>query len=219
MNIRYNIISTGSQGNAVIVNDFILIDCGVPLNALKPYVSKLKLVLLTHIHSDHFNKTTIKNLAKERPTLRFACGRWLAEPLVKCGVSKNQIDVLDFNITYGYGLCNVIPVPLVHNVPNCGWKIHFANAGKMVYCTDTNNLNGITARNYDLFMIEANYEDEIIQEKIRQKRENGEYAYEVQVLKNHLSKAKADDFIYRNIGPHGQYIYMHCHVDEDGEQE
>lgn len=219
MNIRYNIISTGSQGNAVIVNDFILIDCGVPLNALKPYVSKLKLVLLTHIHSDHFNKTTIKNLARERPTLRFACGRWLAEPLVRCGVSKNQIDVLDFNITYGYGLCNVIPVPLVHNVPNCGWKIHFADAGKMVYCTDTNNLNGITARNYDLFMIEANYEDEIIQEKIRQKRENGEYAYEVQVLKNHLSKAKADDFIYRNIGPHGQYIYMHCHVDEDGEQE
>lgn len=219
MNIRYNIISTGSQGNAVIVNDFILIDCGVPLNALKPYVSKLKLVLLTHIHSDHFNKTTIKNLARERPTLRFACGRWLAEPLVRCGVSKNQIDVLDFNITYGYGLCNVIPVPLVHNVPNCGWKIHFADTGKMVYCTDTNNLNGITARNYDLFMIEANYEDEIIQEKIRQKRENGEYAYEVQVLKNHLSKAKADDFIYRNIGPHGQYIYMHCHVDEDGEQE
>lgn len=219
MNIRYNIISTGSQGNAVIVNDFILIDCGVSLNALKPYVSKFKLVLLTHIHSDHFNKTTIKNLAKERPTLRFACGRWLAEPLVRCGVSKNQIDVLDFNITYGYGLCNVIPVPLVHNVPNCGWKIHFADVGKMIYCTDTNNLNGITARNYDLFMIEANYEDKIIQEKIRQKRENGEYAYEVQVLKNHLSKAKADDFIYRNIGPHGQYIYMHCHVDEDGEQE
>ena len=219
MNIRYNIISTGSQGNAVIVNDFILIDCGVPLNALKPYVSKLKLVLLTHIHSDHFNKTTIKNLAKERPTLRFACGRWLAEPLVKCGVSKNQIDVLDFNITYGYGLCNVIPVPLVHNVPNCGWKIHFSDVGKMIYCTDTNNLNGITARNYDLFMIEANYEDEIIQEKIRKKRENGEYAYEVQVLKNHLSKAKADDFIYQNIGPHSQYIYMHCHVDEDGEQE
>jgi len=218
LKIRYDIISTGSQGNAVIINDFILIDCGVPLNALKPYVSKLKLVLLTHIHSDHFNKTTIKNLARERPTLRFACGRWLAEPLVRCGVSKNQIDVLDFNITYGYGLCNVIPVPLVHNVPNCGWKIHFA-AGKMVYCTDTNNLNGITARNYDLFMIEANYEDEIIQEKIRQKRENDEYAYEVQVLKNHLSKAKANDFIYRNIGPHGQYIYMHCHVDEDGEQE
>lgn len=143
----------------------------------------------------------------------------MAEPLVRCGVSKAQIDILDFNITYGYGLCNVISVPLVHNVPNCGWKIHFAGISKMVYCTDTNNLNGITARNYDLFMIEANYEDEIIQEKIRQKRENGEYAYEVQVLKNHLSKAKADDFIYRNIGPHGQYIYMHCHVDEDGEQE
>lgn len=219
MPIRYNIISTGSQGNAVVVNDFILIDCGVTLKALKPYMSKFKLVLLTHIHSDHFNRTTIKNLAKERPTLRFACGRWLAEPLVRCGVSVNNIDVLNFDTMYGYGLCNVIAVPLVHNVPNCGWKIHFAKGGKMIYCTDTNNLNGITARNYELFMIEANYEDDVIQDKISQKKTNGEYAYELQVLKNHLSKAKADDFIYRNIGAGGQYIYMHCHVDEDGEQD
>ena len=213
--IDYNIISTGSQGNAVIIEKVILIDCGVGFKSLKPFYSDLRLVLLTHIHSDHFNKRTIRRLAAERPTLRFACCRWLVEPLTACGVSKNNIDVLEFNRLYGYGLCNVIPVPLVHNVPNCGWKIHFAKKGKMIYCTDTNNMNGIMALNYDLFMIEANYDENEIEERIRQKKENGEYAYELQVLKNHLSKQKCDDFIYRNIGPNGVYVYMHRHIDKE----
>lgn len=215
--IDYNIISTGSQGNAVIINDIILIDCGVPFKALKPYYKALKLVLLTHIHSDHFNKTTIKKLAAERPTLRFACGRWLAEQLTSCGVDKGNIDILEFDKLYGYGICNIIPVPLVHNVPNCGWKLHFTGGGKMIYATDTNNLNGISARYYDLYLIEANYDDTEIKQRIQHKKEAGEYAYEMQVVKNHLSKAKCDDFIYRNIGPNGTYVYMHCH--RDGETD
>jgi len=49
--IEYVIISTGSKGNAVIANKAVLIDCGVPFKALKMYYKKLKLVLLTHIHS------------------------------------------------------------------------------------------------------------------------------------------------------------------------
>lgn len=212
--IKYNIVSTGSQGNAVIINESILIDCGVPFKSLKPFYKDLKLVLLTHIHFDHFKKSTIKALARDRPTLRFGCGRWLVDSLVGCGVSKQQIDVLDFDKMYGYGICNIIPIPLVHNVPNCGYKIHFPD-GKMIYATDTNNLNGITAKNYDLYMIEANYEDEIIEEKIRRKKEDGEYAYEMGVLKNHLSKAKCDDFIYRNAGSSSRYVYMHCHKDEE----
>lgn len=209
--IDYNIIGTGSDGNAVIINDFLLIDCGVPYKAIQPYAKKLKLVLLTHIHTDHFQKGTIRRLAKERPTLRFACGRWLAEPLVRCGVEKKNIDVLDFFTLYGYGKCNVISVPLTHNVPQCGYKVHFADGSKMIYCTDTNNLNGITARNYDLYMIEANHLEDEIKEKIEQKKEAGEYAYELQVIKNHLSKEKADDFIYRNCGPKSRYVYMHQH--------
>ena len=118
---------------------------------------------------------------------------------------------------YGYGICNVIPVSLVHNVPNCGYKIHFP-AGKVFYATDTNNLNGIVARHYDLYMIEANYEDEEIQRKIAEKQAAGEYAYEMQVLRNHLSKAKCNDFIYKNIGPHGRYVYLHCHVDHESRE-
>ena len=43
MNIPYEIISTGSKGNAVVLNQFILIDCGVPFKALRDYYRDLKL--------------------------------------------------------------------------------------------------------------------------------------------------------------------------------
>ena len=55
---------------------------------------------------------------------------------------------------YGYGICNVRPDMVKHNVPNCGWKV-WLQSGKLFYCTDMNNLNGITAPNYDLYMVEA----------------------------------------------------------------
>lgn len=212
--VKYNIISTGSDGNATILEDFVLIDCGVPYKALEPYVTKLKLVLLTHIHSDHFQKRTIKRLAEERPTLRFGCCRWLAPPLLAAGVPERQIDVLEPRTMYGYGLCNVIPFMLTHNVPNCGYKVHFPS-GKVIYATDTNNLNGVQALGYDLYLIEANYRDEDIQAKIAEKKAAGQYAYEMQVLKNHLSEAKCNDFLVRNMQANSVYIPMHVHVDKE----
>ena len=64
-------------------------------------------------------------------------------------------------------------------------------------------------------MVEANYEDEVIKSKIADKKAAGEYAYEIHAMRNHLSKAKCDSFIYRNIGPSGEYVYLHCHVEDD----
>lgn len=215
MNIPYTIISTGSQGNAVIVNEQVLIDCGVPYKDLKHYAYGFSLVLLTHIHSDHFNRATIHRLAEERPTLRWACCRWLVRHLVDAGVKPSNIDVLSDTATYNYGFVRVRPVILTHDVPNCGYKLWFAFPSAAVfYATDTNNLNGIEAKNFDLYLVEANYEDADIRDRIATKKEAGEYAYELQVLNNHLSKEKCDDFIYSNIGAQGVYVYLHMHQDK-----
>ena len=107
--IDYNIIATGSKGNAVVIDQKILIDCGVSFKALSKVYRALKLVLLTHIHSDHFQPTTLRLLAENRPTLRFACCAWLCKPLVDAGVPVSQIDVLEPGHMYGYGICNVRP--------------------------------------------------------------------------------------------------------------
>jgi len=56
--IACDVISTGSKGNAVLLNYWLLVDCGVPFKALAGAYPALRLVLLTHIHGDHFNRTT-----------------------------------------------------------------------------------------------------------------------------------------------------------------
>lgn len=114
--IDYNIIATGSKGNAVVIDQKILIDCGVSFKALSKVYRALKLVLLTHIHSDHFQPTTLRLLAENRPTLRFACCAWLCKPLVDAGVPVSQIDVLEPGHMYGYGICNVRPDMVNHAV-------------------------------------------------------------------------------------------------------
>ena len=209
--MKYKIISTGSKGNAVILNDEILIDCGVSYKAIKPYVKGLKLVLLTHKHSDHFKPETIRKLAAERPSLRFGCGMWLLSSVTACGVPKWRTDVYTPNVKNRYtDDLWLIMIPLTHNVPNCGYKI-FINGEKLFYATDTSSLDNIEAKNYDYYFIEANYEDNEIQQRIKEKEEKGVYAYERQVLNNHLSKQKADDFIIRNAGINSQFIYLHTH--------
>lgn len=211
--MNYNIISTGSQGNAVVLNDCILIDCGVSFKALKEIYKDIKIVLLTHRHSDHFNPTTLGMLAKERPTLRFACCEWLVSDLLECNVPKRNIDVLEIGKIYDYRAFKVSPIKLYHNVPNCGFRV-FAGDEKAIYATDTEHLEGITAKGYSLYMIEANYQDAELQERIEAKLATGEYCYELNVAGRHLSKEQADEWLLDNMGEHSQYVYLHQHLDK-----
>ena len=215
--MNYNIISTGSQGNAIVLNKIILLDCGVPFRDLKDVYKDLKIVLLTHIHGDHFNKTTIRRLAQERPTLRFACCSWLVSELLQCGVSVHNIDSLEIGRIYDYSAFKVSPVKLYHDVDNAGWRV-LQNAEKAIYMTDTVTLEGITAKNYDLYLIEANYITEELEERIRSKEAAGEYVYEYRVRNVHLSKEKADEWLYHNMGETSEAIYIHQHI-EKGEND
>lgn len=211
--IDYHVISTGSQGNAVLINGAILIDCGVPYRAVEPFIKGLKLVLLTHIHGDHFKASTIKRIALERPTVRFAGCSWMTRALLDLGVRPGQIDMLVIGQTYDYGIAKLSPFSLVHDVPNCGYKLHLPG-GRMVYATDTASLDGIDAPGYDLYMIEANYADEEIKQRIAEKKAAGQYVYEYRVLGTHLSRQKCDDWFYRNVGPASMLVYLHMHQEQ-----
>lgn len=216
--MNYNIISTGSQGNAVVVNNNILIDVGVSFKALKDVYKDLQIVLLTHIHTDHFKPQTIKRLAEERPTLRFGCCEWLVNDLVEAGVPKQSIDVFEIGKIYDYKAFKVSPIKLYHNVQNCGYRI-FANGEKAIYATDTEHLQGITAKDYDLYMIEANYTDEDLQERINAKLEAGEYSYELNVASRHLSHEQASEWLMENMSFHSEYVFLHGHKDKKKSQK
>lgn len=203
--MKFNILNSGSDGNGVIIEDIILIDCGISFKKLEDYYKKLRIVLLTHKHSDHFNKATIKKLAYERPTLRFACCEWLVDELVKCGVEKKKIDVLKIGKNYNYKTFIVEPIKLYHDVPQCGYKLKIGT-NRLIYATDTSKIDHIEAKNYDYYFIEGNYENE---EELHN-RAVDEY-YENRVKRTHLSKVKATEWLMKNMGGSSKYIFMHEH--------
>lgn len=200
----YNVLSSGSKGNCIIYHDTIAIDMGIPYQMISSLKNQLQIVLLTHIHGDHFNISTIKKLSFERPTLRFACGVFLTEYLQ--GI-KN-VDVLEAGKVYDYGQFKVSPIHLYHDVPNFGYRI-FKNETKIIHVTDTAHLNGISAKDYDLYAIESNYNEDTIFESIERKKSKGEFAYQIGALNSHLSEQQARDFIFKNRGEKSKVLRLH----------
>ena len=203
--IQTQVISSGSEGNAVIYNNAIMVDCGVSLKALEAVKRSLKIVLLTHKHSDHLKLRTLQRLQAERPTLRVACGDFLLEelPCIK------NIDVLQVGKIYDYGAFKVSPVKLYHDVPNFGWRIFLPNGQKIFHATDTVHLEGITAKGYDLYAIEHNYCEEYIQEAIEEARANGEYTHAYGNINTHLSIQQARAFIDKNRKESSEVLELH----------
>ena len=199
------VISSGSEGNAVIYNNAIMVDCGVTLKALQEVKRSLKIVLLTHKHSDHLKLRTLQRLQAERPTLRVACGNFLLEelPCIK------NIDVLQVGKIYDYGAFKISPVKLYHDVPNFGWRIFLPNGQKIFHATDTAHLEGITAKGYDLYAIEHNYCEEYIQQAIEEARANGEYTHAYGNINTHLSIQQARAFIEANRKESSEVLELH----------
>lgn len=215
------VIATGSSGNAVRLNGNILLDCGVPFKNLEGVYRELNLVLLTHQHQDHFNRATIRRLAADRPLLRFGCCQWMVLPLVEAGVSVYKIDCFSPGRTYQYNIygnpVRIEPFELFHDVPNCGYKIRLPSGKRVLYATDTVTMDGISAPDFDLYMIEANHLEEEINRRISEKDYDGKFSYEKRAVRTHLSKEQADAWLVRNMASYSEVIYLHGHVNKGGE--
>ncbi len=200
----YQIIESGSKANAIIYFDCILVDIGVSYARIQPYLNDIKLILLTHEHSDHLKINTIKKIALEHPHIRFGCGHFLADKLK--GV--RNVDVLDIGKMYDYGIFQITAVKLYHDVPNFGYRI-FKDGKKIIHATDTCTLDGIEAKGYDLYAIEANYCENKIKQNIEAKQELGQYAYERGAINSHLSVQQAQEFVSKNAGDKYEFIMLH----------
>ncbi|WZU00645.1 hypothetical protein MGH68_14015 [Erysipelothrix sp. D19-032] len=86
--MTYQVISTGSSCNAYLVHGEILIDVGVSYKILTPYLENVKVILLTHIHGDHFKSDAISRIATPHPDITFICGEWLEPNLRRLNVSN-----------------------------------------------------------------------------------------------------------------------------------
>lgn len=215
--MEYEILKSGSKGNCLIIDKKVMIDCGLSYARIKPYLKDIKLICLTHIHSDHFNKPAIKKIALEKPTIKFVCGKHLVNELINCGVRKNNIFALETDNWYNLGMLLIKIESLFHDVENVCYKIKYKDK-KIFYATDTGRIDHIDAKDYDYYFIEANYEsDDELDEKIRIAKENEEYCHYIRVKKTHLSQVQCLDWLYKNRS-NGEYVFMHQH-EEDKETE
>lgn len=134
----------------------------------------------------------------------------MVEHLIEAGVSKTSIDVFEPYREYEYqGIVKLRAEPLVHDAPNCGYHLEFPSGETAFYATDTATLSNISAKAYQYYFIERNYENEEIQKRMDAKRMNGEYSYEHRVLRNHLSEEQAMDWLAENMGPNSRYVFLH----------
>lgn len=215
-----DVISTGSGGNAVRIGPGgrLLIDCGVTYKRIEPVERDLELVLLTHRHSDHFKESTVRLLAQDRPSLRWAMGEHML-PLVDGVLPPCCIDVMRPDIWYRYktthGIVLIRPVALQHDVPNFGYHIIFQGDDetqyRVFYATDTGTLDGIAAKGYDLYLIEANHTEEELRAREAEKLAAGVFSYEARAALTHLSKERAAAWIAENAGEISRVVWLHQH--------
>ena len=108
-----------------------------------------------------------------------------------------------------YGILKIMPIKLYHDVPNCGYRVFISNK-KIIYMTDTKTLEGITAKNYDLYLVEGNYENK---EELHSRAVNE--IYESRVINTHLSKEYTSEWLMNNMGNNSEYVFMHEHKERN----
>ena len=208
MTSNIHILGSSSKGNAIVYFDEIMVDCGVNYQTLKPVEDNIRLVLLTHRHGDHFKTTTMKSLAKNRPSLLWGVPEHLEDLFLKLDI-PNYV-VFNEGKAYSFGDYIISPFKLYHDVPNVGWRIiNKPKDYKIFHATDTFTLDGIQAKGYDLYALEFNHDADRIMDDIISKLSSGEYAYEVKSMENHLSFQKAQAFFDENKKGSSELVKLH----------
>lgn len=212
--MKYEIIQTGSTGNCTVLEDVLALDMGVAFKKVAPCMRDLQLVFVSHEHGDHFKESTIRNLARSRPMLRFCGGEFLVQKFLDAGVPPRNIDILEIGMTYDYGVFKIEPIPLNHDVPNFGLRV-FMKGQKAVYIVDTGHLEGVEAKGYNLYLVEANHTTAEIEARTAEKLSAGEYSYEIRAAENHLSYEQTIEWLTENMDSRGIWVPMHQHVEQE----
>lgn len=142
----------------------------------------------------------------------------MAPLLVMERVTPKRIDIIPDNTWMDYKALRlqVKRQGTLHDVPNCCWHIRLDDGKQVFYATDTGSLEGIEAKGYDLYLIEANRDREELDQTIREKRDRGEYSYEYRVIGTHLFREQAEEFLANNMGEQSRYLFLHKHKTKEG---
>lgn len=197
-NMNYKIISTGSKGNCVIIND-VMVDCGVPFGKIREELYEIKYLLLTHVHSDHLNIKTIQQIAENFPRIKII-GNYEVHSAYNCNIIANA----GFDIETDHYIFT--PFECVHDVVCYGYTWTFEGQ-EIIYATDTSTMENAPAKKYDFLFIESNHDEQ----KLDAVRNENKGSYNPYLSgKRHLSTQQAKAFYYLNRrNKDSQFIELH----------
>lgn len=182
--MNYKIISSGSSGNCVIINN-IMVDLGVSFKVIKEELYNIKYLLITHTHSDHLNKVTLQQVLRKFPTIQVIGNYEVHEAYFTHKIANAGFEV----ITDDY-IFNAFQCP--HDVLCYGFTWSFEGQD-IIYATDASTLEYAPDRKFDYFFLESNH-DEAKLEAARNEFKGGYNPY--LSGKRHLSTQQAKAFYY-----------------------
>lgn len=184
--LDYKVITSGSKGNCVQIAD-VMVDCGVPFSKIKDELYTIKVLLLTHIHSDHIRVATLQKIKVMFPKIRIIGNYEVAQIYGVHMVSNSTYPVEVAGYTF-------VPFDCVHNVVTQGftWVV---NGLHVIYATDTSSLKHAPKGEYDYLFLESNHDEKKLEAAGR--RVTGGYNPFLSG-KRHLSTKDCKTFYYLN---------------------
>ena len=158
------VLGSSSKGNCYILDngsEALMIEAGVDFRRVKKALgydlSRLVGGAITHEHKDH--SRYVGDVLK-------AGVRTLALPSVFENI-KNTVFAKTIEDGKGYilGRFKIAPFTVRHDVPCVGYLISHPEIGRLLFATDTMSID-YSFSNLRYVMIEANYADDILQERI-----------------------------------------------------
>ena len=196
--MKYEIISSGSKGNCVVIND-VMVDCGVPFKKLKEHLYDVKYLLLTHIHSDHINPTALKSIKKLFPRIEILGNYEVHQKFGVDIVVNADYETVTDDYTF-------LPFECVHDVLTYGFTWEY-NGLNILYATDTANMEHAPSGEYDYVFLESNHDEK----KLELAGMKTTYGYNPYLSgKRHLSTQQAKSFYYMNRrNKDSEFIELH----------
>ena len=207
--MKFNIIASGSKGNATIVrynNTNILIDMGISLTRLSEGLKEFGLnvkdingAIFTHDHADH-----ISGIKFISPKIQYGLRGTLASSL------SNVIELFE---PFKIGDITVTAFPISHDATNpCGYILE-GDDEKLTYVTDTGVFPEVSkeiASNPDYLIIESNHDIKMLL------MTNRTYELKTRIMSEHGHLCNEDSAIttLELIGPKTKEIYL-AHLSEE----
>lgn len=184
--MRLGCISSGSKGNAYLVNDgcsTLLLDCGVTIKKLQVATnfktSKLSICLVTHEHKDHSK-----------------CAMDLYLRGVPIGATQGTLEAIGLEGVKPIPIAKqfkqdsffILPFSIEHDAADpVGFIIFSIVTGEnLLYVTDTCYVKyDLSKYEFDYILIEANHDKEMIIDNVLDKKLHPDLAK--RILKNHMS--------------------------------